>query len=90
MANRISEVDKRPRSAPAINCNVTLGAVFSPVSSVVWLNVTVAGTVIFHMMDGSSVTQAFPVGFFVLDIQCDTITLGGGTTATASALANPP
>lgn len=88
MANRIIEVDKRPRSAPANNCALTLGAVFSPVSSVIWLNVTVAGTVVFHMLDGSSVTQAFPVGFFVLDVQCDTVTLGTAT-ATASALANP-
>jgi hypothetical protein len=62
--------------------------VFSPISSTVWLNVTVAGTVIFHMLDGQSVTQAFPVGFFVLDVQCDTITLGTAT-ATASALVNP-
>ena len=88
MANRITEIDKRPRSAPSINCNPTLGAVFSPVSSVVWLNVTVAGTVVFHMMDGTSITQAFPTGFFALDVQCDTITLGTAT-ATASALANP-
>lgn len=91
MANRLSEADRRAVAAPSIGCGpsgaIVLGALFSPISSKVWLNVTVAAVVSFHMMDGNTVSQAFPVGFVALDIQCDTVTLVSGT-ATASALSN--
>lgn len=91
MANRAGEADRRPVAAPSAACGpsgaITLGALFSPISSKVWLNVTVAAVVSFHTLDGDTVSQAFPVGFFALDIQCDTVTLVSGT-ATASALSN--
>jgi hypothetical protein len=88
MSSRIGESTQRPLMTPSIFCGNTLGTVFSPIATLIWLNVTVAGTVTFHTLDGSSVTQAFPVGFFILDIQCDTVTLGTAT-AMFTALANP-
>ncbi len=88
---RANEADRRARAAPSIACGpagvVTTAVKFDPISSVVWLNVTVAATVSFHMLDGNTITQVFQPGFFVLEIQCDTITLVSGT-ATFSALAN--
>jgi hypothetical protein len=96
MTARESEADLRPSTEPSIACTSTAqlagiivsGTLFSPISSVIWLNVTVAGTMIFHLLDGTSLTQAFPVGFFVLSLQCDTIT-NGTATATYSALSSP-
>lgn len=93
---REAEADLRPAVEASIACTsvgqlpgvIATGVLFNPISSVVWLNVTSAGTVTFHFLDGTSVTQAFPVGFFALNIQCDTIT-NGSATATYSALSSP-
>lgn len=96
VTSREIEADLRPATEPSIVCTSTgqsagvivSGTVFVPISAVIWLNVTVAGTVTFRLLDGNSITQAFPVGFFVLGLQCDTIT-NGTATATYSALSSP-
>jgi hypothetical protein len=79
MAARENEADKRPRQACAGSFTPTSGVLFNPISAIVYVNVTAAGNMTFHTLDGNSTVMALATtpGFYVFEIQCDTLTWTG-------------
>lgn len=93
---RLNEADRRPLAAPSIACTstgqapgviVSSAALLDQITAKIIINVTVTGTVTFHMLDGTSVVNTFAVGTYIIDIQCDNIQWAA--TATVCAFANP-